>query len=302
MKCGLAGDVERLIEDQAVTWPMLARGLEGLRQSQTRVVRIRWYDVLIRHIPHRIGSTTAKVDSVSIQQRPCFLCRANLPPEEKGVALDSEFTAYCNPFPILDRHLTIVHNDHRPQLIQGYAASMLRFAQLLPQYFLIYNGPECGASAPDHLHFQACSRDIFPIEADAARFDELSIPDYDRRVFVLKETDASKLADRIDGLISALADVTLKSNEPLLNIAAFYNQNLWTAFIFPRKKHRPRVYETGELTVSPAAIDLSGVFVVPKEADFQRICAEDVAGIFNEVTLDADAFNDVLSRLRRIMK
>jgi hypothetical protein len=298
MKCGLAGDVERLIEDQAVTWPMLVRGLEGLRQSQTRTVRIRWYDVLIRHIPHRIGSTTAKVDAVSIQQRPCFLCRANLPPEEKGVALDAEFTAYCNPFPILDRHLTIVHNDHRPQLIQGYASSMLRFTQLLPEYFLIYNGPQCGASAPDHLHFQACSRAIFPIEADAVRASELTIPDYDRRVFVLRDADAGRLAERMDALISTLAEVTRKANEPLINIAAFYKEGQWTVFLFPRKKHRPRVYETGELTVSPAAIDLSGVFVVPKQADFQRIGADDVASIFREVTLDADVYDEVRSRLR----
>jgi hypothetical protein len=290
--------ITRLIQEQSVNWPLFVRGLKGLHESQTRSLRIDWYDVHVRHIPHRIASTTARVDAVSIQKRPCFLCKANLPPEEQGVALDSQFTAYCNPFPILDRHLTIVHNEHRPQAIAGHAASMIHIAQLLPSSFVIYNGPECGASAPDHLHFQACSREVFPIENESNAVDGLFIPDYGRRVLVLRDTNALALTRRVENVISCLAEVTGKSPEPLINLAAFYSADQWTVFVFPRSKHRPRVYDTGELTVSPATIDLAGVFVVPKAADFGRIQSGDIESIFKEVTLGAEAFDAVVARIR----
>ena len=295
MRSGPASAVEDLIKEQSGSWPLLVQSLQGLHDSRTRRVRIDWYDVLIRHIPHRIASTTAKVDAASIQKRACFLCRSNLPPEEKGVALDSQFTAYCNPFPILEKHLTIVHNDHRPQAIAGFVGALLHLTQVLPGYFLIYNGPECGASAPDHMHFQACAREVFPIEQDA-KHAGLFIPRYGRRVFVLRDTDAVRVAARLERLISVLADITGKRPEPLINIAGFYEAG-WTLFVFPRSRHRPHVYETGELTVSPATIDLSGVFVVPKSADFDRITADDVLSIFGEVTLGEEAFNSALNQL-----
>jgi hypothetical protein len=305
MKCGLVSGVERLIETQSIAWPLLTRGIEGLHNSQTRRVQIEWYEVLVRHIPHRIGSTTAAVDPISVQKRPCFLCRANLPPEERGLPLDTEFTAYCNPFPILDRHLTIVHNDHRPQAIGGHGRSLLRLAENLPGYFLIYNGPECGASAPDHLHFQACSRAVFPIEKHAQGIQGLTIPDYGRRVFLLRDADPVKLSARLEKLVSILANETLATlrdaepREPMLNIAAYYDAPQWTVFVFPRGKHRPRVYETGELTVSPATIDLCGVFVVPLLKDFERITGPDIERIFEEVTLSMDIFNRVLAQLEQ---
>src|SRR5262245_51138467 len=142
MKCGLASDVDRLIESQAATWPLLARGLDGLRSSQTRAESVAGRELFVRHIPHRITSTTAAVDAASVARRPCFLCAANLPPEEKGIAFDSEFTVYCNPFPILDLHLTIVHSEHRPQRIEGSIPAMLRLVEALLQCFLISNGPD----------------------------------------------------------------------------------------------------------------------------------------------------------------
>src|SRR5262245_54008543 len=99
MKCGLVNDVDRLLADQATAWPMLTKGLEGLRMSRMRVERVAGRDLLVRHIPHRITSTTAAVDAVSVSRRACFLCAANLPPEEQGIPFDAEFTIYCNPFP-----------------------------------------------------------------------------------------------------------------------------------------------------------------------------------------------------------
>ena len=283
MKFSLENDVDRLFASQATAWPALARGLQGLRDSRTRAERVFGRDVLVRHIPHRIKSTTAAVDAVSIAKRACFLCPEGLDPEEKGIAVDSDFTIYCNPFPILERHLTIVHVEHRPQRIAGQFGSFLKLGQLLPDSFIIYNGPACGASAPDHLHFQSCSRTVFPI---AQSLHNGYIP----RVFVLKDSEQDRLVARFDGLLEILSRVTSAVSEPMVNIAGYYSDNTWTILVFPRGKHRPRVYETKELTVSPATIDLCGVFVVPVPGDFEKIRGTDIERILEEVTLPAEQY------------
>src|ERR1041384_2984052 len=125
-------EVERLFEQQIRDWPMLARGTEALQQAHTRVVHVNEYEVVVRHLPHRITSTTAAVDRESVAKRACFLCDANLPPEEKGVEFNSSLTIFCNPFPILERHLTIVHREHRPQQIAGQVDNMVALAEALP--------------------------------------------------------------------------------------------------------------------------------------------------------------------------
>jgi hypothetical protein len=290
MKSSLVNDVDRLLASQAERWPALARGLRGLHESQTRVECVFDRDVFVRHIPHRIKSTTAAVDAVSIARRECFLCPANLDSEEEGLPFGSEFMVYCNPFPILERHLTIVHVEHRPQRIAGQFGALLNLAQALPDSFIIYNGPQCGASAPDHLHFQACSRAIFPIERDLRG-------DYIPRVFVLRSDDRANLVSRLERLLETLTNVTAASSEPLINIAAFFSENSWTVLVFPRSRHRPSVYETKELTVSPATIDLCGVFVVPVAGDYEKIRGVDIERIFAEVTLQADLFQSVMKKL-----
>lgn len=290
MRLSLVKDVDRLLASQATTWPLLAKGLQGLRESKTRVERVFGRDVLVRHIPHRIKSTTAAVDAASIAKRECFLCPANLDPEEEGIPIDSDFTAYCNPFPILARHLTIVHADHRPQRIAGQFISLLKLAQALPDSFIIYNGPECGASAPDHLHFQSCSRDVFPIGQD---LHDGYIP----RVFVLRDREPTNLATRLEKLVAVLARVTKAPSEPMINIAAYFSDDAWTVLVFPRGKHRPNVYFTKELTVSPATIDLCGIFVVPVPGDYEKIRGTDIEKILEEVTVPAESYESVIKEL-----
>src|SRR5208282_1922090 len=119
----------------------------------------------------------------------CFLCAGNLPLEEEGVQFDEDFTIYCNPFPIVDHHLTLAHREHRPQRIANQLGNMLDLAAALPGYFVIYNGPECGASAPDHMHFQAGSRKLFPIEKDIAGLTGMTVPNYGRNVLIFRERD-----------------------------------------------------------------------------------------------------------------
>lgn len=290
MKSSLVSDVDRLLATQAVAWPALTRGLAGLRESQTRSEKVFGREVLVRHIPHRIKSTTAAVDAVSVARRKCFLCAENLDREEEGIPFEDGFTLYCNPFPILDRHLTIVHADHTPQRISGEFVPFLKLAQALPDSFVIYNGPQCGASAPDHLHFQSCSRAVFPIEHDV-------LEGYIPRVVLFQDAHMSRLVTRLEKAVGILTKVTGASSEPMVNIATFFSQDSWTVLLFPRAKHRPRVYETKELTVSPATIDLCGVFVVPVFEDYQKIRGTDMEKILEEVTLPATQFESVLKFL-----
>jgi hypothetical protein len=290
-------EVEALFQRQMRAWPMLANGVEGLARAETRRVQIDWYDVYVRHIPHRVGSTTAAVDRESVARRPCFLCAANLPMEEEGLAFGDDLIIYCNPFPIIGRHLTIAHREHRDQRIAGNVGSMLDLATALPGYFIIYNGPECGASAPDHLHFQAGLRKLFPIEKEAERASGLTMPNYDRNVFVIRGDDRSALVDQIERLIELLAETTRKGTEAMVNIAVFRERDEWVTYLFPRGKHRPNVFHTGELTVSPATIDLCGIFVVPLAHDFEKITGADIAAIFREVTLPDDQFREVAVKL-----
>ena len=298
MKSSLVSDVDRLISSQAVEWPALARGLEGLRASRMRAESVFGRRVLVRHIPHRIKSTTAAVDAVSVAQRKCFLCPASLDPEEKGIPVDSEFTLYCNPFPILQKHLTIVHAEHRPQRIAGQFGAFLKIARALSDSFIIYNGPQCGASAPDHLHFQSCSREVFPIEHD-------TLDQYIPRVFTFRGRDLDAVVARLESLMAVLSRMTSAAaepasepaSEPMINIAAWFSENCWTVLVFPRGKHRPRVYETKELTVSPATIDLCGVFVVPVPADYEKIRGSDIEQILDEVTMPDELFQSVMKNL-----
>jgi len=289
--------VEKLFEGQTRAWPQLAKGIEGLARARTRAVRIDWFEVFIRHVPHRVASTTAPVDRESIAKRPCFLCAANLPPEEEGLQFGDDFTIYCNPFPIVDRHLTIAHKEHGSQRIANQFGSMLDLAVALPGYFVIYNGPECGASAPDHMHFQAGSRALFPIEKETAELTGVTVPDYTRNVFVFCGRDRSALIDRMNHAVELLAETTGRRDEPLINVAVFHERGKWVGYLFPRGKHRPEAFHTGELTVSPASIDLCGIFVVPLAEDFKKITGDAIAAIFREVTLPDDQFQEVAAKL-----
>jgi hypothetical protein len=256
-------------------------------------------EVLVRHIPHRAASTTAKVDQASIARRPCFLCQENLFPEQVGVAFGPSHALYCNPFPVVDHHLTVVHRDHRPQRIEVQLSAMLELAAALPGFFVVYNGPECGASAPDHAHLQAGSSEGLPLVREVAGRPAGALELYGLRALLFRGREPSRLAGEIGRALGTLAAVTGKLPEPLCNVSAFLEPDeRLSVVLFPRLKHRPDAYFTGEWTVSPAAIDVSGILVVPMPGDFERITGEEVDRLFREVTLPEAEFREVASRLR----
>ncbi len=294
---GLEDAAARLFEEQVASWPLLAAGIAGLGQCRTRVLRLASSTLVLRHVPHRLQSTTARVDSRSIQARPCFLCLPSLPKEQRGLALGEDWVALCNPFPILDRHLTIVHRRHVPQRLAGRIESLLAFARALPRSFVIYNGPECGASAPDHLHFQACDRSLLPV-AEAARVGEGPLLlDYPSRPLVLRGEEPAGLARRIERAIEELGAGSEPAREPLVNLAASWAEGGFTSYLFARRKHRPEAFHAGELLLSPAAIDLCGVLVAPRREDFESLTAERASAVFDEVMLGRSELSALIERM-----
>jgi len=266
----------------------------------------------VQHNPRRLTSTTAAVEPGAVRARACFLCPEGLPPEERGLAIGDELVALCNPFPILDRHLVIVHRGHVPQRLAGRAGELLALARGLgPEDCVLYNGARCGASAPDHLHFQACSRARLPVEAalegrELRRAGSggwlLMRPEQcGRTVLALRSPRRAELAGWLEGLLAELPREADEA-EPKLNLVCVHAGGSWTAYLFPRARHRPACFFAegdARLLASPGAIDMAGVLVLPEQRDFQRIDAARLAAIYGEVTAAADAVAEAAARAIR---
>jgi hypothetical protein len=307
----LSVSVEALIAQQIATWPMLREAVAGFEQVAVKQFTVKGSQVFAQFNPARIVSTAAKVDAATIRKRPCFLCADNLPPEEKGIAFGDRFVILCNPFPVLPNHLVIASREHTPQAIEGNFGAMLDLARELgDDWFVLYNGPRCGASAPDHFHFQACSREGVPLFSD---FDFWLNRDSDESGFVIGHsyrfnlmafagTDRQKLESWFARAIAELAAMMNSDDEPMMNLILSYQQDHWRGFILPRGKHRPACYFAegdAKLTISPAAIDLAGVVVVPQPEHFARITASDLETIFAEVGLSNEQMIDWGQRINR---
>lgn len=307
-----------LIRQQKQMWPMLSYGYEALSQAKTKWMKVEEANIVVQYNPRRIRSVAAKVDKASVEARGCFLCADTLPQEERGIAYGDDLVILCNPFPILDNHLSIVHRKHVEQRLYGNLESMLALARDLgPEFFVLYNGPRCGASAPDHLHFQACSRKLLPIEKDLGsddaslsahcdacaegqhNFELFTLEQSARSVVVFRGNRAGEMAEWIYRIMRELAGGDLET-EAMVNLVCAYQNANWTVYLFPRSRHRPaRFFAEGEdqLLVSPGAIDMAGVIVVPELAHFEKITAEDVEMIYREVSRGEEDVNLVIERV-----
>jgi hypothetical protein len=313
---GLGHLAKALIRHQKDTWPMLAEGYRALAAVETKRFQLRESVVLAQHNAGRRRSTSAKVDRASVEARKCFLCPDELPVEEKGIPY-GDLVILCNPFPVLDSHLSIVHRLHTEQKIYGNVESLLALARDLGQeFFVLYNGPQCGASAPDHLHFQACSSQLLPIQDDLGSdgsmesqqcavcsegrddFELFTLSDLARSVVVFRGNNLLTLAQWIYDAIAGLSGGS--ETEPMINIVATHAASTWTVYLFPRARHRPACFfAEGEdrLMISPGAIDMAGVVVVPERAHFERLTAQKLEDIFAEVSLGVEEVDSVIERL-----
>jgi hypothetical protein len=302
-----------LFKEQEHAWPRLKEGVAALKEVEIRKIQCTGYDVQLQYNPKRIQSTGAKVDAKSIRERKCFLCLANLPLEQQGILYKNEFLLLCNPAPIFHLHGTIIHIHHIPQTIEGQITVVLNLVKdLSPSFTLFYNGPKCGASAPDHLHFQASPAGKIPIELESLdpnrteyiktlRNVKLStMKNYGRGVLILDSDDDQAIRTMFLRVVSVMRNVLVTREEPPLNIIFSYSTSQWRLIIFPRKKHRPDAYfKEGEdkILISPAAVDIGGLVITPIEKDFRRVDATMIQNIFSEVSFDQDVIKRILDQI-----
>jgi hypothetical protein len=296
--------IHTLFGHQLASWPQLQIGYEGLHSVRSRSVTLGSDTFFVQFNPRRIVSTGARVDPKSISERKCFLCQENLSPEQKGIGFRDQFLILGNPFPIVDSHLTIPNMTHTPQMIAGYMSVLLDLARTLSHRFTVfYNGPNAGASAPDHMHFQACPREHVPVETalDCAPLQTTrtiggttiaTVTFAGQRIVSIAGKNADALCSVFDLLLEAGKRVMGAPAEPLMNVFCSWLDGTWRLIVFLRRKHRPDIfYREGDdrLVISPAALDVGGVIVTPLEKDFERMDAAMVKSIWNEVlALDSD--------------
>ena len=294
-----------LLSEQKKAWPDLTKGYQSFEARREREVFCRGFSARLQHNIGRIKSSTADVSQKVVENRDCFLCLNRLPEEQKGILYRNEFLILCNPAPILNAHLTISHVDHCRQTITGHIETFLRLtADFGPGWELLYNGPRCGASAPDHLHFQAAPSGQMPIEQDILEKKKLvlkkesegilfyRVEGLDREVVMIEGNDSATVSHGFNGFLKSLKKSLQIDDEPMMNVVGLHEDRKYRLVIFPRRKHRPDAFfreGNDRVVVSPGVIDMGGILVTPVERDFERLDAAAVEGIYKEVSLEGEA-------------
>jgi len=302
---------------QKLNWPMLSEGWKGYQSGEYKKYIFGWFLIKTQFNPTRFISSSAKVDEDSIKKRKCFLCLKNLPKEQKGILFNNDLIVLCNPAPVFNEHFTISNVDHKPQEILPNVGKMLRVANKLNnEYTVFYNGPKCGASAPDHFHFQACPSDELITEKDLlnnlSKFNLLvkgkdweiryiKIDDYLRNTIAIISNNPILIEQIFLEIYEKLKKISGSNDEPMMNIFALQRDKEFYFVIFPREKHRPDFYfAEGEenMLVSPGLVDMCGMLITPLQKDFEKINHNLIKQIYNEVTLDKEKFSYLLDYLQ----
>ena len=304
----------RFFNRQLEKWDDARRRYQDLRNVKTRELSVGTSTMKVQWNPARIVSTGAKIDKQTLAERPCFLCEQNRPKEQVKKSIDGQYDLLVNPFPILPIHFTIPSVKHEPQLIRKSYGEIHKLLAEYPQMMVFYNGPKCGASAPDHAHFQGGTSGILPLQMSWGRLSRDLKP-----VFCLNDEESISLIEEYPCpafLIHSKSDyadeqmfirlyealpVPEGEPEPMLNIVSWRHEADYYSVVFPRQKHRPDCYyKEGDeqFIISPGALDMAGFIVTPRKEDFERITPEIALGILNEVSLQPDALQQVIARLQ----
>lgn len=307
----LTGKALALLEQQKTVWELLKKNYAGLEKIHIKNFNFNDIRIRLQFNPGRIRSTSAKVDPESIKERKCFLCIENLPDEQMGIPFNDDFLILCNPFPIFKEHFTIVNKMHVPQTIFGNFLTFLQMVKELGDKLTVfYNGPKCGASAPDHMHFQAGSKGVMPIESEydssKEKFGKIiyeegnaglfAVDDNLRKMFFLEGAEEKEIESVFYKLIGKMQELLGIDDEPMLNIVGMYENNKWKLIIFPRAKHRPDYFflnDSDKIMISPASVDMSGLMIVPRDEDFEKIDKEKIIKIFDQVCFGKNAFYEL---------
>jgi len=302
-----------LAEHQKKSWEIAGKNYNALNHVQIKTFDFHHFKIITQYNPERIRSSAAKTDAKSIIERPCFLCLQNLPAEQKGILFQRNYLILVNPYPIFPVHLTISKVDHTPQQILAHFTDLLDLSQNLSDFTLFYNGPQCGASAPDHFHFQAVIKNSLPIEKEFSVLEEshseilfqngelkiVAVENYLRRFIAIVSKNKKAIREKFVSIYKILELNSLE--EPMLNILCSFQDNYWRVIIFPREKQRPshffRTDET-QLIISPAAVELGGVVVLPREEDFMKITKKEIEEIYGEVTIGKRDFEKLISFMK----
>ena len=303
--------ISRFFNRQLEKWDDARHRFRDLKHVETKKLS---EEVRLQFNPARIVSTGAKIDKKTLGERPCFLCDKNRPKEQMSQQIDERFHLLVNPFPILPVHFTIPARKHQPQAIYKNYGEMHRFLSLHSELMVFYNGPKCGASAPDHLHFQAGTSGILPLQANWQRLsrnltDVISLNDEEKiavvRDFIVpafviiskSEESDETLFHRLYKSMPMRGDET----EPMMNIIAWRKEDEYISMVIPREKHRPEAYFAegdAQVMVSPGALDMSGLIITPREEDFHKLTEESATTILQECGISTEKMNSIVTKLK----
>lgn len=303
--------ISRFFNRQLEVWTDARHRFRDLKHVETRQfsdqLKLQWN-------PARIVSTGAKIDKKTLGERPCFLCDKNRPKEQMSKQIDEKFHLLVNPFPILPVHFTIPARKHQPQLIYKNYGEMHRFISLHSDLMVFYNGPKCGASAPDHLHFQAGTNGILPLQTNWQRLsrnltDIISLNDEEKisvvRDFIVPAfVIISKSAESDEALFRRLYKAMPQrgdETEPMMNIISWRKGEEFISVVIPREKHRPEAYFAegdAQFVVSPGALDMSGLIITPREEDFRKLTEEKALSLLQECGVSEEKMNDIIAKLK----
>ena len=303
--------ISRFFNRQLEKWDDARHRFRDLKHVETKKLS---EEVRLQFNPARIVSTGAKIDKKTLGERPCFLCDKNRPKEQMSQQIDERFHLLVNPFPILPVHFTIPARKHQPQAIYKNYGEMHRFLSLHSELMVFYNGPKCGASAPDHLHFQAGTSGILPLQTNWQRLsrnltDIISLNDEEKiavvRDFIVpafviiskSEESDETLFHRLYKSMPMRGDET----EPMINIIAWRKEDEYISVVIPREKHRPEAYFAegdAQVMVSPGALDMSGLIITPREEDFHKLTEESATTILQECGISTEKMNSIVTKLK----
>ena len=305
----------RFFHRQMQTWEQTRQRYRDLEKVEVRelstddslTLQAQWN-------PARIGSTGAKIDAKSISERPCFLCQKNRPKEQMCRVVDNKYELLVNPFPIMPVHFTLPTIQHRSQRIIPMYGELLRLAEQNCDLTLLYNGPHCGASAPDHAHLQAVCSGMLPLQTCWQRLsrnlvevlkegdDEgiWLVADYPAAAFVIRSHHV-ETGERLFKRIYASLPPSSDDTEPMMNVIAWRAGDMLLSVVLPRRKHRPDCYTAkgdAQYIISPGAVDMGGLIITPREQDFRRLTAELITDIYRELSITDEQVQEVIRRMK----
>ena len=307
--------LQRFFHRQIDVWEEAYHHFKDLNSIAQKELSYGENVIRLQHNPKRIASTSAKIDEQSIKERACFLCEENRPQQQIVKLLDSKFTLLLNPFPILPMHFTVPARKHQPQRILNHYDEIYRLLALYPDMMVFYNGPKCGASAPDHLHFQMGTSGILPLQNDWKRLEKgieivLALNEHESigiindfliPAFCIQSKHKDTALTLFKYLYDALIPFYKDEVEPMLNCIAWHESETDICVVIPRRKHRPNCYnEKGskQFTISPGALDMAGLVIMPIAEQFERITAQQAAEVLQECALTPNELKVIVENIQ----